>query len=86
MGFGLKNAPATFQNMMNEIFKDIIDAFVIIYLDDILIFSDNKEDHVKHVREVLKRLREHDLFCKPEKCEFFKKLVEYLVLLSLKVR
>ena len=81
MGFGLTNAPATFQNMMNEIFKDLIDVFVIIYLDDILIFSDNKEDHVKHVQEVLKRLREHDLFCKPEKCEFFRKLVEYLGLI-----
>ena len=81
MGFGLTNAPATFQNMMNEIFKDLIDVFVIIYLDDILIFSDNKEDHVKHFQEVLKRLREHDLFCKPEKCEFFRKLVEYLGLI-----
>ena len=86
MGFGLTNAPATFQNMMNEIFKDLIDVFVIIYLDDILIFSDNKEDHVKHVQEVLKRLREHDLFCKPEKCEFFRKLVEYLGLIISKGR
>ena len=53
MTFGLANAPSAFQYMMNNIFKDLIGVYVVIYLDDILIYSQNKEDHVKHVREVL---------------------------------
>jgi hypothetical protein len=63
---------------MNSIFKDLIDDYVIIYLDDILIFSQNKEDHTKHIQEVLQRLRRNNLFCKPEKCQFFQEQVEYL--------
>ena len=78
MNFGLTNAPATFQHMMNDIFRDLQGIFVIIYLDDILIFSKDRRSHVKHVQEVLRRLKANDLFCKPEKCEFFKSSVEYL--------
>ena len=78
MNFGLTNAPATFQHMMNDIFKDLQGTYVIVYLDDILIFSKDQASHTKHVREVLQRLRDNDLFCKPEKCEFFKSSVEYL--------
>ena len=78
MTFGLTNAPATFQHMMNDIFKDLIGVYVIIYLDDLLIFSENEADHEEHVKEVLRRLREHDLFCKPEKCKFRQTEVEYL--------
>jgi len=70
MPFGLTNAPAAFQHFMNDIFSDLLDVTVVVYLDDILIFSDNPADHPKHVREVLRRLRQHDLYCKPEKCEF----------------
>lgn len=78
MTFGLTNAPATFQHMMNDIFKDLIGVYVIIYLDDLLIFSEDESQHDEHVREVLKRLRENDLFCKPEKCKFKQTSVEYL--------
>ena len=78
MPFGLTNAPAGFQCFLNTIFADLLDVFVIIYLDDILIFSLNKEDHVKHVSEVLRRLQKHNLFAKGEKCVFHTDSVEYL--------
>ena len=79
MFFGLANSPSTFSALMNDIFKDlIILGKVTIYLDDILIFTNDIEEHRKLVREVLKRLAERDLFCKPEKCEFEQPKVEYL--------
>jgi len=56
MPFGLSNAPSAFQRFINDIFSDVLDIFVVIYLDDILIYSDNMDDHKKHVKEVLKRL------------------------------
>jgi len=56
MPFGLSNAPSAFQHFINDIFSDVLDIFVVIYLDDILIYSDNMDDHKKHVKEVLKRL------------------------------
>ena len=76
MGFGLCNAPATFQREMQRIFQDMED--VVVYLDDILIFSRTRESHQATVLEVLRRLQENDLFCKPEKCKFFQKETEYL--------
>jgi hypothetical protein len=79
MFFGLTNSPATFQCMMNEIFaKQIAEGQVIVYLDDILIYSDNLKDHRATVREILGILRDHDLFLKPEKCEFEKWEVDCL--------
>ncbi|QRW25843.1 Retrotransposable element Tf2 protein [Rhizoctonia solani] len=78
MPFGLTNAPAAFQDMMNEIFRDLLDVYVIIYLDDILVFSLNEKDHEAHVREVLKRLQDNDLFCNIEKCHFHVKKIDYL--------
>ena len=57
MHFGPTNAPVVFQHMMNDIFREHLDDFVVIYLDDILIFSKNEEEHEKHVRLVLKKLR-----------------------------
>ncbi|QRW07008.1 Transposon Tf2-7 polyprotein [Ceratobasidium sp. AG-Ba] len=78
MPFGLCNAPAAFQNFMNEIFRDILDVYVIVYLDDILIFSKDPEDHAKHVAEVLRRLRFHQLYCNLSKCVFKAPEVEYL--------
>src|SRR6202043_3056379 len=75
---GLTNAPAAFQRFMNDIFSDMLDVCVIVYLDDILIYSDNIADHKKHVREVLRRLRKHGLYAKPEKCFFHTTSVEYL--------
>jgi hypothetical protein len=78
MPFGLTNAPAIFQHLMNDIFREYMDEFVVVYLDDILIFSKNREDHDKHVRLVLVTLREHGLYTKLEKCEFDKSSVAFL--------
>lgn len=78
MPFGLTNAPAVFQHMMNDIFRDMIDIFVIVYLDDILIFSPDQETHDTHVKMVLSRLRENSLYAKLEKCSFDQDTVEYL--------
>jgi len=78
MFFGMCNAPAAFQRMMNDIFDDLINDYVIIYLDDVFIYSKNRKEHIGHVKEVLKRLQDNDLFLKPEKCRFFQKETEYL--------
>ncbi|SPC61973.1 related to pol protein [Ustilago sp. UG-2017b] len=78
MPFGLANAPAHFQSFINDIFRDIIGVYVVVYLDDFLIFSDTEEAHVKHVTEVLTRLRSNRLFAKLSKCEFHTKTVEFL--------
>ncbi|SOV08925.1 uncharacterized protein UDID_17787 [Ustilago sp. UG-2017a] len=78
MPFGLANAPAHFQSFINDIFRDIIGVYVVVYLDDFLIFSDTEESHVKHVTEVLTRLRSNRLFAKLSKCEFHIKTVEFL--------
>ena len=64
MPFRLTNAPAAFQHFMNDIFSDLLDISVIIYLDDILIYSNNPADHKKHVREVLRHLRENGLYAR----------------------
>ena len=70
MCFGLSNAPATFQSLMNDIFRDYLGKFVVVYLDDILIYSDTPEQHMKHLELVLKRLREHKLYAQMAKCDF----------------
>uniref|UniRef100_A0A803JPC4 ribonuclease H n=1 Tax=Xenopus tropicalis TaxID=8364 RepID=A0A803JPC4_XENTR len=78
MPFGLCNAPATFQHLVNDIFRDFLDIFVIIYLDDILIFSKDLEEHRKHMKKVFLRLRTHQLFVKLEKCLFEKTTIDFL--------
>ena len=78
MPFGLTNAPAIFQHMMNNIFREFLDDFVVCYLDDILIYSKNPEDHEQHVRLVLQKLRDSGLYAKLEKCMFHKPEVEFL--------
>jgi len=78
MLFGLTNAPAAFQRFMNDIFSDLLDVCVMIYLDDILIYSNNMSEHYWHVKEVLKHLRKTGLYAKAEKCEFHSESVEYL--------
>jgi hypothetical protein len=79
MFFGLTNSPATFQAMMNELFRDLIHAGkVVVYLDDILIFTKTLEEHRKVTREVLRILRENKLYLKPEKCEFERSSIEFL--------
>ena len=82
MFFGLTNSPATFQTMMNSLFKDLIDeGVVIVYIDDILIFTEDLELHRKVVKRVLDILRGNELYLKAEKCEFEKIQVEYLGLI-----
>src|SRR3990170_1683893 len=78
MSFGLTNAPATFSHLMNYIFMEYIDKFIMVYLDDILVYSKNKEEHAKHLRLVLEKLREHQLYAKYSKCEFWLSKVTYL--------
>jgi hypothetical protein len=70
MPFGLTNAPSTFQAVMNDGFKEYLDEFVMVYINDILIFSRTAEDHLRHVELILARLRQHQLFAKLSKCEF----------------
>lgn len=79
MFFGLTNSPATFQAMMNHIFRDLIDARkVAVYMDDILVFTNTLDEHREIVAEVLRRLRDNDLYLKPEKCSFEQHSIEYL--------
>jgi transposase InsO family protein len=78
MPFGLCNAPATFQYLMNSIFKPILDRFVIVYLDDILIFSKTRQEHLADLEAVLKILQEHHLYANLSKCEFARQEVQYL--------
>jgi len=79
MLFGLTNAPAAFQQFMNNILSDLPDVLVIIYLDDILIYSDDMSKHKQHVKEVLWRLQKHSLYTNADKCKFYKTTVEYQI-------
>uniref|UniRef100_A0A3P9I2H4 Reverse transcriptase domain-containing protein n=1 Tax=Oryzias latipes TaxID=8090 RepID=A0A3P9I2H4_ORYLA len=78
MPFGLTNAPAVFQRLVNDVLRDFLNRFVFVYLDDILIYSDNLTQHEQHVRQVLTRLLENQLFVKAEKCEFHVDSVQFL--------
>lgn len=78
MPFGLTNAPAVFQALVNDVLRDMLNRFVFVYLDDILIFSDSVSNHVSHVRQVLQRLLENQLFVKAEKCEFHRSTIPFL--------
>ena len=70
MPFGLTNAPTTFCTLMNKIFHPYLDSFVVVYLDDIVVYSNTLEEHKQHLREVFKILRENELYIKKEKCSF----------------
>lgn len=70
MPFGLTNAPVVFHVLVNDVLHDMLNKFLFIYIDDILIFSETEEEHVQHVCLVLRRLLENKLFVKAEKCEF----------------
>src|SRR6266699_4946933 len=79
MFFGLTNSPATFQTMMNDIFEDLIlEGVVVVYLDDILIFTETIDEHWKVTRRVLELLEKHKLYLRLDKCEFERTTVEYL--------
>src|SRR6185369_2682092 len=78
MSFGLTNAPAYFMNLMNKVFMDELDKFVVVFIDDILIYSKNIQEHEQHLRVVLEKLRMHRLYAKFSKCEFWLEKVAFL--------
>ncbi len=78
MPFGLSNSPAVFQALVNDVLRDMVDQFIYVYLDDVLIFSSSLQEHVQHVRRVLQRLLENGLFVKAEKCAFHAQSVPFL--------
>jgi hypothetical protein len=78
MSFGLTNAPAYFMYLMNSVFMTEVDKFVVVFIDDILIYSKNEKEHTKHLRIVLQRLRDHKLYAKFSKCEFWLNSVKFL--------
>jgi hypothetical protein len=78
MSFGLTNAPAYFMYLMNSVFMTELDKFVVVFIDDILIYSKNETEHLKHLRIVLQRLRDHKLYANFSKCEFWLDSVKFL--------
>jgi hypothetical protein len=78
MSFGLTNAPAYFINLMNKVFMEELDKFVVVFIDDILIYSKSVEEHEQHLRVVLEKLRAHKLYAKFSKCEFWIEKVAFL--------
>ena len=78
MPFGLTNAPATFQDVMNQVFAALNRKFVLIFVDDILIYSKSYTDHVQHLQEVFEIISQHNFFLKPSKCSFAQQQLEYL--------
>ncbi|KAL0177369.1 hypothetical protein M9458_026263, partial [Cirrhinus mrigala] len=78
MPYGLSVSPSVFQTFMNEVFREFLHRFVVVYIDDILIYSRNMAEHRQHVQQVLHKLRQHQLYLKLEKCEFHKSSVQFL--------
>jgi hypothetical protein len=78
MPFGLTNAPAYFMYLMNKVFMEYLDKFVVVFIDNILIYSKTEEEHEEHLRLVLQKLREHQLYAKFSKCDFWLKEVSFL--------
>ncbi|CAA7014461.1 unnamed protein product [Microthlaspi erraticum] len=78
MPFGLTNAPAAFMRLMNDVFREYLDVFVIIFIDDILVYSRSQEEHATHLRLVLEKLREQKLFAKLSKCSFWQREMGFL--------
>jgi hypothetical protein len=78
MSFGLTNAPAYFLYLMNKVFMEYLDKFVVVFIDDILVYSRSEEEHEEHLRLALQKLREHRLYAKLSKCEVWMKQVAFL--------
>ena len=76
--FGLTNAPATFHTLMNGVFQGELDDIIVVYLDDILVFSTSVEEHIEHRRRVFTVFRQHMLYAHPGKCAFFKSEIDFL--------
>jgi hypothetical protein len=78
MSFGLTNALAYFMYLMNKVFMEYLDKFVMVFIDDILVYSRSEEEHEEHLRLALQKLREHRLYVKLSKCEFWMKQFAFL--------
>ena len=78
MSFGLTNAPAVFMDLMNRVFRNYLDSFVIIFIGDILVYSKSEGDHMNYLTVVLQVLKEHQLFSKYSKCEFWLRSMTFL--------
>ena len=78
MPFGLTNAPVAFMDMMQRVFRPYLDQFIIVFIDDILIYSATVEQHAGHLRTTLQTLRKHQLFEKFSKCEFWRSEIHFL--------
>ena len=78
MAFGLTNTPAAFMDLMNRVFKDYLDQFVIVFIDDILVYSHSMMEHAEHLRIVLNLLKDKELYAKFRKCEFWLEKVTFL--------
>ena len=78
MPFGLTNAPATFMTLMNSLFRNYLGKFVLVFMDDILIYSKNEDEYKQYFKQVFEILRQHKLYAKLSKCDFFTSCVEFL--------
>ena len=78
MSFGLTNAPTAFMDLMNRVFKPYLDSFVVVFIDDILIYSSSREEYEQHLRIVLQTLKNNQLYAKFSKCEFWLDSVTFL--------
>ena len=78
MPFGLTNAPTAFMDLMNRVFRPYVDQFVVVFIDDILVYSKDAQEHEQHLKLVLQTLREKKLYAKLSKCEFWLKEVSFL--------
>jgi hypothetical protein len=78
MSFGLTNAPAYFMTMMNKVFMEYLDNFIVVFIDDILIYSKDDKEHEKHLRLIMEKLREHKLYAKFSKCDIWMNKVGFL--------
>ena len=76
--FGLTNAPAYFMDLMNRVFHPYLDKFVVVFIDDILVYSKSREEHVDHLRDVLQTLADHQLYAKLKKCDFWMEKIHFL--------